>query len=264
MIAMSDNVQVRKDSPSGTIVLNRPNRRNALSRETIREIRTALEDFQQERNVRSVILTGTGDHFCSGSDLQQLKETQESHDSHSQWQTDTEEFQGLIEYMLRFPKPIIASINGPAIGSGMALLLACDIVIASKNASVKMPETQLGLVSGIAAPLLAFRIGPGRAGYVMLTGRDIDSDSALAIGLFHEVVDHDLVWARGQEIAKDIAKGARHSCHLTKHMLNETLGESLFTYLSIGSAHTATARTSEDAIEGINAFLEKRPPVWPD
>lgn len=264
MIAMSDNVQVRKDAPSGTILLNRPNRRNALSRETIREIRTALEDFQQERNVRCIILTGTGDHFCSGSDLQQLKETQESKDAHSQWQSDTEEFQSLIEYMLRYPKPIIASVNGPAIGSGLALLLACDIVIASQQASVRMPETQLGLVSGVAAPLLAFRVGPGRAGYVMLTAKELDSNSALTIGLFHELVTHELVWARGQEIAKEIAKGARHSCHLTKHMLNETLGESLFTYLSIGSAHTATARTSEDASEGVSAFLEKRPPVWPE
>lgn len=261
---MSDNVQVRKDTPSGTIVLNRPNRRNALSRETIREIQTALEDFQQERSVRCVILTGTGDHFCSGSDLQQIKETQDSKEAHSQWQLDVEEFQSLIEYMLRFPKPIIASINGPAIGSGLSLLLACDIVIASKQASVTMPETQLGLVSGIAAPLLAFRVGPGRAGYLMLTAQQVDAESAYAMGLFHELVTHELVWARGQEIAKDIAKGARHSCHLTKHMLNETLGESLFTYLSIGSAHTATARTSEDANEGVNAFLEKRPPEWPE
>lgn len=264
MIAMSDNVQVRKDTPSGTIVLNRPNRRNALSRETVQDIRTALEDFQQERTVRSIILTGSGDNFCSGSDLQQLKETQESPNAAMQWQTDTEEFQNLIEYMLRFPKPIIASVNGPALGSGLALLLACDVAVASQKACVKMPESRLGLVSGIAAPLLAFRIGTGRASYVMLTAQSIEAEQSLAMGLFHEVVPHDFIWARAQEIAKDIALGARHSHHLTKHMLNETLGESLFTYLSIGSAHTATARTNEDAVEGIKAFLEKRNPEWTD
>ncbi len=264
MIAMSDNVQVRKDAPSGTIVLNRPNRRNALCRETIQELRTAFEDFQQERAVRSVILTGSGDLFCSGTDLQQLKETQESKNAASQWQTDTEEFQSLIEYMLRFPKPIIASVNGPALGSGLALLLACDVAIASQRASVKLPESRLGLVSGIAAPLLAFRIGTSNASYVMITAQPIEAEQAQKMGLFHEVVPHDFVWARAQEIAKDIALGARHSHHLAKHLLNETLGESLFTFLSIGSAHTATARTSENAVEGINAFLEKRDPIWPE
>ena len=264
MIAMSDNVQIRKDVPSGTIILNRPNCRNALSRETVLELRTALEDFQQERAVRCIILTGSGNSFCSGSDLQQLKETLEGDKVAMQWQTDMEEFQSLIEYMLRFPKPIIASVNGPAIGSGLALLLACDLVIASQQASIKMPEAQLGLVSGIAAPLLAFRIGTGQAGFVMHTGHSIEADRSLQMGLFHEVVPHDFVWARAQEVSKDIARGARHSHHLIKHLLNETVGESLFTHLSIGSAHTATARTREDAAEGINAFLEKRDPKWSD
>lgn len=264
MIAMSDNVQIRKDVPSGTIVLNRPNRRNALSRETVQALRTALEDFQQERAVRCVILTGTGDTFSAGADLQQIKETAEGTDANLQWQTDTEEFQDLIEYMLRYPKPIIASVNGPAIGSGLALLLASDVVVASKKASVKMPETQLGLVSGLSAPLLAFRIGTGRASYLMLTAQAMNSDRSAEMGLFHEVVPHDFVWARAQEIAVQISRGVRHSHHLTKHMLNETLGESLFTFLTIGSAHTATARTSEEATEGVNAFLEKRAPNWPE
>lgn len=264
MIAMSDNVQIRKDVPSGTIVLNRPDRRNALCRETIQALRTALEDFQQERSVRSIILTGSGDHFCSGSDLQQIKETSENPNPESHWQTDAEEFQDLIEYMLRYPKPIIASVNGPAIGSGLALILACDLAVASEQASVLMPEARLGLVSGIAAPLLAFRVGTGRASYVMMTAKSVGAQQSFEMGLFHEVVPHDFVWARAQEITTEIAKGARHSHHLIKHILNETLGESLFTFLSIGSAHTATARTSENATEGIQAFLDKRDPKWPE
>lgn len=264
MIAMSDTVQLRKDVPSGTIVLNRPNRRNALTRETIQSIRTAMEDFQQERAVRAIILTGSGDHFCSGADLHQVQETSDSKSAQTQWQTDAEEFQDLIEFMLRYPKPIIASVNGPVVGSGLALLLASDIVVASEQASIKMPETQLGLASGVAAPLLAFRIGSGPASYILMTAQAVDASKSQQLGLFHEVVSNDLVWARSQQIAEQVAKGAKHSHHLIKHMLNESLGESLFTFLSIGSAHTATARNSEHAKEGISAFLEKREPNWPD
>ena len=81
-------------------------------------------------------------------------------------------------------------------------------------------------------------------------------------GLFHEVVPDHLAWARCQELAGEIANGARHSFHLIKQMLNETVGETLFTYLTIGSAHTASARMCEEATEGVNAFLEKREPKW--
>ncbi len=125
MIAISDNVQIRKDKPSGTITLNRPDRRNALSREIVEMLITAFEDFHQEKSVRAVILTGTGDCFCSGTDLHQLKETAESKKALETWHEDVTQFQRLIETMLRFPKPIIAAVNGWTIGSGLSLALAC-------------------------------------------------------------------------------------------------------------------------------------------
>ena len=152
-------LKIRKDAPSGTIMIDRPDRRNALSRETIRELQNAFEDFQQERSVRAIILTGAGDTFSAGADLKQIQETVATGEPHQQWHSDAQEFQELIEYMLRFPKPIIASINGPIIGSALALMLACDIVVASERASLSMPEPRLGLCSGLAAALLAFRIG---------------------------------------------------------------------------------------------------------
>ncbi len=264
MIAMSDNVQIRKDSPSGTIVINRPNRKNALARETIEAIQTALEDFQQERTVRAVIITGSNDVFSAGTDLHQVKETAEMSDAHEQWQSDVDAFQELIEYILRFPKPIIASVNGPVIGSGLALVLASDVVVATESASVALPEAQLGLSAGITGPLLAFRVGAGRASYLMTTGRKLDAAETQSFGIFHEVVPDSVGWARCQELSEQIAKGARHSYCLTKQMLNETFGETLFTHLSIGSAHTATARCSEDGTEGVRAFVEKREPEWPN
>ena len=262
MIAISDNVQIRKDGPCGTIVMNRPDCRNALSRELIELISQALEDFYAERTIRAVILTGTGDTFCSGTDLYQLQDTAKSKDSLKIWHEDAMTFLALIEKMLRYPKPIIASVNGWAVGSGAALMLASDIVIGGRDARVAFPEASRGLCPGLTTPLLSFRIGTGMASGVLYSGSVIESDEAFNLGMFHEVVDDDLIWARSFEVAQRCAEGARESHQLTKRMINETIGETLFTQLSIGAANMAAARTTDAAKEGVAAFLEKREPEW--
>jgi methylglutaconyl-CoA hydratase len=262
MIAISDNVQIRKDKPSGTITLNRPDRRNALSREIVEMLIAAFDDFHQEKSVRAVILTGSGDNFCSGTDLYQLKETAESKNSLETWHQDVTQLQRLIEKMLRFPKPIIAAVNGWTIGTGLALMLASDIVVAGEKSKLQTPEPLRGLSAGITTPLLSFRIGSGLAARVLFAGQPILANEALNLGLFHETVEDDLIWARSHELAKACADGARESHQITKQMLNETIGENLFTQLSIGAATMAAARTTEAALEGINAFLEKREPNW--
>jgi len=242
--------------------LDRPERCNALSLEFVKTIRQALEDILHERTVRAVIIIGSGQHFSAGTDLHELHETSNSPDAMSKWHQDTREYQELIEYMLRYPKPIVAAINGAIAGSAMALVLAADVVVASRNATVSMPEARRGLVSGIAAPLLAFRVGAGQANRMLLTGNQIDAAQAHQLGLFHELVEDDLVWARSQEVCANIAAGAMQSHQMSKRLINETVGEEIFTQLSIGAANTATARTTEAAKEGITAFIEKREPNW--
>lgn len=262
MIAISDNLQIRKDKPSGTIIINRPNRRNALSREIVAALIQAFEDFHQEGQVRAVILTGTGTTFCAGTDLHELRESASSKDANRIWLEDVQQFLQLIEIMLRFPKPIICGVNGWVVGSGAALMLASDIVVADDSSQVWMPEARRGLFSGIAASLLSFRIGSGQASRIMLSTSPVAAAEAINMGLFHEQVATDLVWARCQQIAVEIASGARQSHLLIKQMLNETIGEGLFTQLKIGAANTAAARTTDAAIEGITSFLEKRQPNW--
>lgn len=262
MIAISDNVQVRVDPPSGTITLNRPDCRNALSREMVELLIEAFGDLHQQKNARAVILTGTGTAFCSGTDLQQLTETAAAKNSLEQWYADVNQLRELIELMLRFPKPIIAAVNGWAIGSGLALILACDVVVAGTSSQLCLPEAKRGLSAGLTMPLLNFRIGAGLAGSVMFRGQPIHSETALKMGLVHEVVADDLIWARSFELAKECAAGARESHLMTKKLLNETVGENLLTQLSIGAAQMAAARTTDAAKEGIAAFLEKRPPNW--
>jgi enoyl-CoA hydratase/carnithine racemase len=262
MIAISDNVQLRKDAPSGTITLNRPDCRNALSREMIAMIQQALDDFAHEGSVRAVIVTGSGDTFCSGTDLFQLKETAESPDAFKIWHEDAKAFQELIETMLRYPKPIVAAVNGWNVGSGLALMLASDIVIAGESSRLLMPEPLRGLNAGMTTPLLTFRAGVAAASKILFSGQPVLAAEATRLGLFHETVSDDLIWARAHELATQCAAGARESHQMTRQMLNETIGESLFTQLSIGAANMAAARTTPAALEGIKAFLEKREPDW--
>lgn len=262
MIAISDNVQIRKDVPSGTILINRPDRHNALSREIIGMLSEALQDFHQEKNVRGVILTGVGNTFCSGTDLVQLKETSESPDAFKQWHEDVTAFQSLVESMLRFPKPVIAALNGPVVGSGMALLLSCDLVVASEKATLSIPEPLRGLSPGFTVPLLSHRLGVSAASRLLFSGDTIDAATAKELGLIHEIVSEDFVWAKSHELATRASLAARESHQMTKQFLTETVAEDLFTQLTIAAANMAAARTTLAAKEGIAAFLEKRDPDW--
>lgn len=256
-------VRVSVHEHAGTIILNRPAKRNALNRALLAELRQALEDLHQEKRVRAVILTGAGTAFCAGMDLDEMRDTSRQPRPHEQWCEDALAYQDLVEQMLRFPRPLIAAVNGPAVAGGAGLVLACDIVVAAPEAKFGLPEPLRGIVAGLVSPLLAFRIGGGQAARLLLTATTIDADEAHRLGLFHELIDHDRLWARAIEIASQCARSAPQALQLTKRMLNETIGESLFGMLTSGAAVSATARTTDAAAEGLAAFLEKREPIWP-
>jgi enoyl-CoA hydratase/carnithine racemase len=149
-------------------------------------------------------------------------------------------------------------------GFGTAMMLASDVVVAGESAVIDFPESRRGLSAGFTAPLLSFRLGSGGSPRLLMTGETLVSTKAMRLGLFHEVVSDDFVWARANEIASDCAQGARETHQMTKQMINETIGEQMLTQLSIAAANTAAARTTDAAQEGIAAFLEKRDPRWDD
>jgi methylglutaconyl-CoA hydratase len=255
-------VLVKANHPSGTIILNRPDKRNAITRQLMADLAQAFDDLHQERKVRAVILTGAGTAFCAGMDLSEMQQTAQQPDAMQAWHNDAVAYRELIDVMLRFPKPIIAAVNGPAVAGGAGLALASDIVIGTPEARFGLPEPRRGIVAGLVSPLLVFRIGASHAANLLLTARTIEPAEAQRIGLYQEVVPCEFVWARAQELAGEIAKSAPEALLLTKRMLNETIGEHLGTLLSAGAAASATARTTEAAREGLAAFLEKREPSW--
>jgi methylglutaconyl-CoA hydratase len=126
-----------------------------------------------------------------------------------------------------------------------------------------LPEPRRGIVAGLVAPLLTFRLGGSHAARLLLGAEPIDAVEAHRIGVYHELTGPDQVWARAHELAAQCARSAPEALQLTKKLLNETIGEQLETLLTAGAAASATARTTEAAKEGLTAFLEKREPKWP-
>jgi len=261
-IAMDDLVKVRVHPPSGTIILQRPDKRNAMSRLMMLQIQQAFEDLHLERRVRAVIVTGAGTTFCSGVDLSEVHATLGTEDALEQWQRDTLQLKQLYQTMLEFPKPIVAAVNGLALGAGAGLVLASDIVLGTPEAQFGLPEPRRGLVAGLVSVLLAFRVGAGLAANLLLTARNIDAQEAYQRGIYHRIVPFDKAWAAAHEQANQCAQSSPEAIQLTKRMLNETIGEQLGTLLSAGAAVAATAHTTSAAEEGLTAFVEKRDPTW--
>lgn len=255
-------IKLRMDGPAGTIILQRPEQRNALNRDLIHELLLGMEKLQQTREVRAVILTGAGCAFCAGLDLREMMAVATTGLAQQQWYDDAQLYRQLIDKLWTFPKPVIAAVNGAALGAGLGLVLASDLVLAATEAEFGTPEPLRGIVAGMVAPLLAFRVGGARSAQLLLTARKITAAEAGAWGLLQEVVPAHQLWARSVEWSKKVAQSSPDALMQTKRLLNETIGEALFTQLSAGTAASAASRTTEAAKEGLQAFVEKRSPRW--
>lgn len=259
------HIDVKVHGQVATIVLDRPATHHALSPALLESLQTAFSDVHQEKRVRGVVLTGSGDHFCSGVDLDVIRQIGELDDmeslsqSHIYWR----QFAETIEQMLRFPKPIVAAVDGHAIGAGLSLALACDLMVVTSRARLSASAAKRGLVGGVTAALLAFRVGGAAASRWTLTADAIDADEAVRIGLACQSVPEDQVWVAASDWATRCSDGPAEAIRATKRVLNETVGESLLSQISAAAADSATACSTEAADEGVAAFLEKRDPEWP-
>lgn len=230
----------------------------------IEQLLEAFGDIHLEKRVRAVVLTGAGSAFCSGMDVHEMHSMDDLPDAERllAWGETAEIFRALVTTMIEFPKPIIASVNGPALALGAGLVLASDVVVASASAQFGLPDARRGVVAGIVGPLLAFRVGAGPAARLMLTSALYPASEAFRLGIYHEMIDVNRLWARCVEIGEECAAGAPEAVQLSKRLLFETIGEQLATQLSVGAAVSATSRTTEAAQEGLAAYVEKRRPEW--
>lgn len=235
------------------LTINRPAQRNALDLDCMRAIGEALAATRDDGAVRCVVLTGAGDRaFCAGMDLKSFAAGQI--DIETSQQTGLEIFTQQI-----YPKPIIAAVNGTALGGGFELMLACDLAVAADHALFGLPEVRFGLVAAGGGTRLPRRIPLAIALEMGLTGATIDARRAAELGLVNRVVPGAQVRDEALALAARIAANGPLALQATKRLMMEEIGDGPWAHI----AQTSTpVFTSEDAKEGARAFAEKRPPVW--
>ncbi len=258
-------VDIKIHSPTATILMGRAGDGNSLDERLIEDIGQALDDLHQEKKIGAVVLAGAGKDFCVGMDLNELYQhtTLDPLDALPLWIEHWDRLLGLLEKMLRFPRPIVAAVDGRACGAGFSLALAADMIVVSQSATFSIPATGRGMVAGLVAPLLAFRAGAAIASRMLMAGDTMSSRQAIRIGLAAQRVPEHQVWVAANRLALRSASLPGSPVGVTKRLLNETIGESLLTQLSVGAATAATACSTETAAEGLRAFIEGREPVWP-
>ena len=249
------NVQLRREAPLGWIIINRPDKLNALNIETIRDLYSAFMSLRDDPEIKSVILTGSGDKaFVAGADISELARLDQA--SGKDYVLEGQELTKLIE---NYRKPVIAAINGYALGGGTELALACHIRIASENAKMGQPEVKLGLIPGFGGTQrLARLVGKGKAMELVLSGKMIDAQEALAIGLVNSVVPQSDLVSTCEVLAREMIANAPLALEYSIRAINEGLDKSLPEGLLLEAELFGTACSSEDSDEGTKAFLEKR------
>jgi methylglutaconyl-CoA hydratase len=242
-----------------TLMLNRADKRNAISYELIDDLLAALKQAANSP-AQVVILTGAGKAFCSGMDLDNLKQL--TGRTHEQNVRDSETMASLFRTLYDFPKPTIAAVNGPAIAGGTGLATLCDFTLAVPEAKFGYTEVRIGFVPAIVSGFLIANIGEKRARDLLLTGRIFGAEEALTLGLVNEIVAPEKLMARAQELAGQLLENSPASLQATKKLLSGYTREQLDRQVKQAVQGNASIRQTADFKEGITAFLEKRKPTW--
>jgi enoyl-CoA hydratase len=241
------------------VTLNRPKVLNALNTPTWRDLRTAFETARDDTEVRGVILNGAGDKaFIAGADIGEL-----AHVSAVEAENSSSFGQAVLDLIENLGKPVIAAINGFALGGGCETAMACTIRVASENAKFAQPEVTLGLIpGGGGTQRLPRLIGKGRALQLILSGEMISAQEAYRIGLVNEVVPAADLMARAEAILKQISSNAPIAVKYALEAANKGMEMSLSQGLSLEASYFGLCAATEDKTEGTTAFLEKRPPQF--
>ena len=253
--ATLENVLYEKKGPVAYITLNRPQVLNALNQRTWEELRSAFEDARDDAEVRGIIVTGAGNKaFAAGADISELAKATavEAEKSSSYGQ----EVLNLVESL---GKPVIAAVNGFALGGGCETAMACTIRVASENAKFGVPEVTLGLIPGCGGTQRLPRlVGKGRALQLILSGGMIGADEAYRIGLVNEVVPAADLISRAEAILKPILANAPLSVKFALEAVNNGLDTTVTEGLALEASYFGLCAGTEDKKEGTEAFLKKR------
>jgi isohexenylglutaconyl-CoA hydratase len=245
--------------PFAQITLNRPEVKNAMNAQMVLDITAAFAALKDNREVRAVVLSGAGGSFCVGGDIKELA---------AAFQDDNpmNENLGAVDAMLRAvnqaPQVVIAKIEGAAMGGGLGLVCVSDIAVASTDAKLGLPEVRMGLVPALISPFVIQRIGLTRARQLMLTGRRLSSEEAQQYGIVQEVCPPGELDAKVGSILEEIHLCSPNALAACKALIFEVMGKDLNSTVDYRATLLTELRRSEEAQEGMMAFMQKRPAKW--
>jgi len=242
--------------PLGIITLDRPDRRNALSTDMLTELTHALQSASADSRCRAVLVRAKGPAFCAGMDLDTLRRmTDQPYEANLE---DSRRMATLLDLVWTLPKPIVAAVQGAALGGGCGLATVCDVTVAAPEATLGFPEVKIGFVPAIVSVFLTRLVGHARARDLLVTGRSLDAAEAHRIGLVNRVAPAGELDAHAHELAARLGAGSLQAMAATKRLLSAIPRDELARAI----VANAEARSTSDCREGVRAFLDKRQPVW--
>jgi enoyl-CoA hydratase len=249
-------VLVDRDPPIATLRFNRPHVLNALSPELIGELVAALQALDADPEVRCLVLTGSEKAFAAGADIGKMAEStvvdQIGRDQFAVW-----------DKVRRIKKPIIAAVSGWCLGGGNETAMMCDMIVASETARFGQPEINIGIIPGAGGTQrISQALGKARAMEIVLTGRPLTADEALAMGLVNRVVPVGRYLAEAQDLAREIASKPPIAVQMAKQSVNAVFDDYLDRGLMTERRNFYLLFATDDQKEGMRAFVEKRPPSW--
>lgn len=258
-----ETVECRRSGGVAWLILNRPDALNAWTRQLGQELIQAIDEVAADPGVRAIVLTGAGRAFSSGADLRSGVGTVGDGSAPDVRTELREVYHPLILRVRTVAKPVIAAVNGPAVGIGASLALASDLIVAAQSAYFLMAFVNIGLgLDGGASHTLATRVGHARAFEIAYLGERIPADTALAWGLVNQVVADDELQARVTELAERLAAGPPGSYAAIKRTINDRAYAGFAELLDLEADVQQERAESKDFAEGVIAFLQKRPPKF--
>ena len=259
---MAEFVLTSMQNGVGRITLNRPDKRNALKRQFIEEIHNAVTHLKQDESLRVLVLQAEGKVFCAGMDLGEMQERAQSENGPQEWQRDSEVYCDLLIELYSLPVPTVTVLQGPVLAGGVGMVLATDMIVASDEAFFMLPEPMRGIVASMVTPFLIHRVGAGTASYMLLSNERIATTDGLRLGLCHATVPSDELHKRADQLIENIMTGSRSALAITKRHIADSLAYDVVEQVKNSVNVSAEARETDDAREGLAAFLEKRKPSW--
>ncbi|HSD24957.1 MAG TPA: enoyl-CoA hydratase-related protein [Solirubrobacterales bacterium] len=260
-MASHETVDLTRDDSAAKILLNRPEALNAWNEQFGRDLLDALTTVAEEDGLRALMITGAGRGFSSGADLKEQRSTEDGLPDLSARLKEV--YHPIITTLREMPKPVVAAVNGPAVGIGCSLALAADLVVAAESAYFLLAFVNIGLVpDGGSTAFLPARVGYARAAEMAMLGERVPADQALEWGLINRVVPDDDLAGAGEALLQLLAKGPTTSYAGSKRLLNRRMYAGLAEQLEAEADQQREQGKTQDFTEGVMAFVEKRPPSF--